>query len=430
MTTIISDSNHANSKISSAVEHRKLNRASSLSISVAALASSFDAAAAAAAAAEATSSSSFCKNTTSSHGRIKRSSTLPCPPKSAPLMSTSFENHLAILETTNKETELTSNDPTTSDGNYMMMPPTPVSDHPCNPLSTRTSPALSRTPSSSTPLTNMAIKSSMTLSSSTSSDNSRDMTVRPDAALATLLPSDVEYLTSIPVSQWGYADVADFFRATLSLPLDLSRETANFIEEQKLDGAQLTKMSELDLRRSGVNTQWCHRIVTTLGLVKERQHRRRLQLQEDNDITIAAYIEEQFTIQMELLRRIVDSQEKTEQALSEHQHRVFTMAKRIARLEYALGHRKLPVDDNDDDDEDDVISTVKVKDKNDKKSLSFMNRCVNTVKQQWFTGNTDATTTTTTTRRSSGSEPTSYISMAQGFAVGITATLFIIRLLR
>ncbi|RKP22682.1 hypothetical protein SYNPS1DRAFT_25484, partial [Syncephalis pseudoplumigaleata] len=92
------------------------------------------------------------------------------------------------------------------------------------------------------------------------------MSGRPDAALATLLPSDVEHLTSIPVSQWGYADVADFFRATLSLPLDLSRETACFIEEQKLDGAQLAKMSELDLRRSGVNTQWCHRIVTTLGL--------------------------------------------------------------------------------------------------------------------------------------------------------------------
>ena len=162
-----------------------------------------------------------------------------------------------------------------------------------------------------------------------------------EATLATAMPADVEHLTSVPVCQWGYADVADFFRATLSLPLDLSRETANFIEEQGLDGALLTKMSELDLRRSGVNTQWCHRIVTTLELVKERQHRRRLQLLEDNDMSLAAYIENQFTQQLALLHQTVQGQQKVECALNEHTDRGHAMAKRIARLEYALEHRKL-----------------------------------------------------------------------------------------
>ncbi|RKP09554.1 hypothetical protein THASP1DRAFT_22619 [Thamnocephalis sphaerospora] len=161
--------------------------------------------------------------------------------------------------------------------------------------------------------------------------------ILPPAPLPLSLPPVIDYLASLPVSQWSYADVADFFRGILSLPLDLSRETADFIVKNKLDGPKLSSMSEQDLRQAGVNTQWCHRIVTTLKQVKDRQRKHRLQFGDDNDDgSLAAYIEEQFKLQLQLLRQTADGQKQLESIIKDQASRSLAMGRRIARLERAL----------------------------------------------------------------------------------------------
>ncbi|KAI9597605.1 hypothetical protein BDF19DRAFT_433895 [Syncephalis fuscata] len=403
MTSITSSNGDISARTSlSSEQNCKLNRSSSLT-------------AASAAAAESSKCGSLAKGNW-------RSSTLPYPPKSAPLTSTSFESQTSpILETSNETNDLLKSSNVTintassagSIGNTnsmstidVVLPPTPASDRSYDPLSIRSSPALSRTSSG---LNNVCGGGETASNAATVASG--------------ILPAEIEYLSSIPVAQWGYADVADFFRVTLSLPIDLSRETANFIEEQKLDGAQLTKMSELDLRRSGVNTQWCHRIITTLGLVKERQHRRRLQLQEDGDLSLAAYIEDQFTHQLELLRRVAVSQDKAELALKEHNSRGLSMAKRIARLEYALEHRHNTVQEPIAEASEEYVFADRSNVTDTNQTSSFFSKGVDHA-NRLFIGKKS------TKRQVPNDGPSSLIFVAQGFAAGIAATLLILRLIR
>ncbi|ORX91644.1 hypothetical protein K493DRAFT_303908 [Basidiobolus meristosporus CBS 931.73] len=73
------------------------------------------------------------------------------------------------------------------------------------------------------------------------------------------------------ITKWSAADVSSFIRSNTHLPLDATKELANFVFKREIDGKGFLRMKPEDLRASGVNIKWCRELMDILEVEKRRR---------------------------------------------------------------------------------------------------------------------------------------------------------------